>query len=193
MFVPVQFAVTRSARRLRSDISLGRGFTLLELIAVIGLIALLAGLILGGGQHAMASARSARARAELEVLSAALQAYRQEHGDYPRTNDATQLLQALIGKRGPDNEPRASRSLVDVARFDVAAGADPVADQAAMLLDPWGQPYRYAYRSQAPWTNPLCVLWSSGPDRQSAGDLLTGGYADRNAAGNGDNLYAGLP
>ncbi len=64
-----------------------RGFTLLELLVVIALIAILASLLLGGGRYAFESGRLSRTRAELAAWSAALEAYRAGHGDYPRTLD----------------------------------------------------------------------------------------------------------
>ena len=127
------------------------------------------------------------------ALMAALDAYRQIHGDYPRTDDPARLLQALIGKRGPDHQPVNGRALLDGARFRTVGNADPFADETAVLLDPWERAYGYAYKTQLPWTNPACVLWSAGPDGAAATALLTGGFADRNAIGNADNLYADHP
>ena len=168
-------------------------FTLLELLAVIGLIAVLTGLVLGVGRRAADTGKAARARAELAALMAALDACRQAHGDYPRTDDPARLLQALLGKRGPDHQPLNGRVWLEVARFRTAGSVDPFADESVVLLDPWERPYRYAYKSQTPWTNPSCVLWSAGPDGNETVTLLAGGFADRSAAGNADNLYADQP
>jgi general secretion pathway protein G len=183
MFASVPVAPARPAR----------GFTLLELLVVIGLIAVLTGLVFGMGRRVSDTGKAARARAELAALMAALDAYRQIHGDYPRTDEPARLLQALIGKRGPDHQPLVGRALLEVARFRTAANADPFADETAVLLDPWERPYGYAYKSLQPWTNPACVLWSAGPDGAAATTLLTGGFPDRSATGNADNLYADQP
>lgn len=172
-------------------------FTLLELLAVITLLALLAGLVLGVGRRAVETGRTARAKAELAALSAALESYRRTCGDYPQTDEEARLLQSLMGKRGPLGAVIAGRSALETARFVIArpatpdAPADPLADPAAVLLDPWGQPYVYAYKSQTPWTNSGFVLYSIGPDGRDSAALLAGGLIDSTPTENLDNIYAG--
>jgi general secretion pathway protein G len=164
-------------------------FTLLELLAVIALIAILTGIVIGVGQSASGKGKVARARAELAVLGAALESYKAAHGDYPRTSDSAELLQALIGRRGPDQTVLNGRALLEAARFSVSA--DPFVQSTAVLLDPWEQPYRYAYKAMPGWTNPFPVLASAGPDQTGTPALLSGGFPDVAAPGNADNLYAG--
>lgn len=163
-------------------------FTLLELLAVIGIIAVLTGLVIGVGRRAADSGRAARARGELAALGVALAAYHDTHGDYPRTNDPARLLQALIGRRGPDHQPVSGRALLETDRFTTGAGLDPFGDPQAVLVDPWGRPYRYAYKSPAPWSNPTFLLYSAGPDGAAEDELQAGGFPDLNAASNADNL-----
>jgi len=172
---------------------LSAGFTLLELLVVLGVIALLSGIVLGVGRHAAESGKTARARAELAALSAALESYKLAWGDYPRTNLPDRLLQALIGRRGPDDQAANGPCLIEPARFSTAASHDPFSDPAAVLLDPWEQPYRYAFKSPTPWSNPSFVLWSAGPDGKDTTTLLSGGFPDAAAPGNADNLYANQP
>src|SRR5687768_3533093 len=76
-------------------------FTLLELLAVSALIAILSAIILGVGGRASESGKTARVKAELAAIGAALEAYKRAYGDYPRTDDEGQLLRALLGQRGP--------------------------------------------------------------------------------------------
>jgi general secretion pathway protein G len=166
------------------------GFTLLELLVVIGIIAVLTGLVIGVGRAASASGRNARARAELAALSVALDAYKLTYGDYPRTDQTAHLLQSLIGKRGPAYQPVTGRALIESAKFATAGALDPFTTESAELLDPWEHPYRYAYHSQTPWTNPSYVLYSVGPDGSDTATLLTGGFPDTAATGNADNLNA---
>ena len=188
------FPRKRSSRCPRVDQSFpgkrSTGFTLIELLAVISIIALLCGLVIGIGRHAGERGRVARAKTELAVLSVALEEYRRICGDYPQTDDGAQLLQSLLGRRGPRNAEIAVRPLIEVTRFATAEGFDPYANASAVLIDPWSQAYRYAYKTQSPWTNSGYVLYSTGSDRRDAATLLTGGYVDPTPADNADNLYA---
>jgi len=163
---------------------------LLELLVVIGVIAILTGIVIGVGRHASESGRTARARAELAALSTALEAYKLTYGDYPRTDMPARLLQSLIGKRSPTYLPVTGRALIEIARFTTGGALDPFTNEAAELIDPWEHPYRYAYKSQAGWTNPYYVLYSAGPDGLATAALLPGGFPDIAAAGNADNLQA---
>ena len=166
-------------------------FTLLELLTVVAIIAVLAGIVLGVGRHAAETGRIARARAELAALAAALEDYQRGLGDYPQTDDAAQLLQSLIGRRGPRSAVVAARVLIETARFRTANARDPFTDASAVLLDPWDQAYRYIYKVPAAgWANASYVLYSSGPDGRYSAILLPGGFPDVTAAGNADNLYA---
>jgi general secretion pathway protein G len=157
---------------------------------VLGVIAILSGIVIGAGRRASESGSTARARAELAALAAALDAYKLAHGDYPRTDHPAHLLQSLVGKRGPTYLPVSGRALLEIARFKTAGALDPFNNDAAELVDPWGNAYRYAYKSQTPWTNPSYVLFSIGPDGSHTATLLAGGFPDTDAVGNADNLYA---
>jgi general secretion pathway protein G len=170
-----------------------QAFTLLELLAVIGLIAVLSGIVLGAGRRAIETGRSSRAKNELAVLAAALESYRLRCGDYPRTEDTASWLQALIGRRGPLNDEITMPALIELAKFTTAGQRDPFTDASAVLVDPWGVTYRYAYRSRSPWSNPSYVLYSTGPDGHDTGTLLAGGFVDPAAEGNADNICANQP
>lgn len=169
-------------------------FTLLELLAVISLIALLIGIVLGVGRRAGESGRTARAKAELAALSAALESYRLAYGDYPQTADEARLLQSLMGRYGPAGAGITGRRLLELARFTTAGSRDPFADASVVLIDPWAQPYVYAYRTPpSGWTNPGYVLYSVGPDGRDSAALLPGGFVDPAPQANADNLYANQP
>jgi prepilin-type N-terminal cleavage/methylation domain-containing protein len=61
-----------------------RGFSLVELLVVIGILALLAGIIAGVTLKMGAHAEQVRIQADLATLATALNAYKQDFGDYPR-------------------------------------------------------------------------------------------------------------
>lgn len=167
-----------------------RGFTLVELLAVLVIIGLLVGLVLGIGRYAINTGKTSRATAELAVLSAALETYRRQHGDFPRTADGAQLLQSLLGRRDPLNRVINTRALIDLGRFTTVDGRDPIQDPGARLADPWGLPYHYAYRTVAPWANVSYVLQSAGPNGLISSGLRPGGFIDIAHEANADNVLA---
>lgn len=201
----------------------GGGFTLLELLAVIAIIAVLTSVVIGVGRRASESGKIARAKAELAVLSAALESYKRQYGDYPQTGavavnalTATPaaddgpgiLFNALAGKRGP----RAALTAIDGPMFAEFAKLSlqsstslPTPGNTTQLanafLDPWGHRYLYFYKTDATsWTNPSFVLYSAGPDADRAATEAechtppsATGVIDVAAAPNLDNVFANRP
>lgn len=170
-----------------------RAFTLIELLTVVAVLAILAALVIGAGRRATETGRIARTQAALAALGAALEGYKRQYGDYPRTADAAQLLQALVGKVDPqlrDLHPD-GRVQLDVALFTYDPPADPEENANVRLIDPWGQPYHYVYKTNiSPWTNPGYVLCSAGPDGRLDATLLAGGRLNPDAPDNLDNINA---
>ena len=60
------------------------GFTLVELLTVMAIIMILAGLVLGTSGYVQKKGARARAEAEIAALSAALESYKADNGIYPR-------------------------------------------------------------------------------------------------------------
>jgi len=122
-----------------------RGFTLLELLVVIVIIGLLAAYV--GPRYFAQLGKSERgaAKAQIEGLGRALDAYRLDTGHYPSTE---QGLNALVVK--PTDEPK---------------WAGPYL-QKAVPPDPWGTPYVY----RAPGQGGDFDLLSNGKDGQPGGE-----------------------
>jgi hypothetical protein len=139
-----------------------------------------------------------------------LETYKRSYGDYPRilsdslatdTGAGQALYAALNGQRGPQlasaNFTVRQRGLLEKSRFTLAqpAAAD---DAVNALLDPWGNPYRYAYNPGATWKSSSFVLLSAGPDGTATlpipGDGLIGAAYEAVLADgrppNLDNIYA---
>lgn len=64
-------------------------FTLMEMLAVLGIVCLLAMLVLGITGHAQRAAREARAKTDMELIRNALQEYKLQNGQYPASPDWT--------------------------------------------------------------------------------------------------------
>jgi general secretion pathway protein G len=115
----------RSPRRGRRP-----GFTLLELIVVIIVLGLLAGLVAPQIFGRVSEAKTTTARTQLELIGVALDNYRLDNGSYPTTE---QGLQALREK--PTRAPVPLNWRGPYLRKDVPQ-------------DPWDRPYLFAAPGQ---------------------------------------------
>src|SRR3954469_9223997 len=66
------------------------GFTLVEILAVIVIILIIAGWILAAFGPASNKAARARTEAEIKVIEAACEAYKSDYGSYPRFPKGTE-------------------------------------------------------------------------------------------------------
>ena len=80
------------------------GFTLIELILVVGIIIVLAGLVLSTVGYARKKGARARAETEIAALSAACENYKADNGIYPRTS-VTDTFTAITNRTPPDPQP----------------------------------------------------------------------------------------
>lgn len=167
-----------------------RAFTLLELLLVMSILAILASITLVVGRGITERSKVAQAKAEMAVLAAALEQYKQQYGDYPWTPDGVDgglaidggaiLFNALGGNVGPRSNKlgQKGRVFVDFDRFTLASrdeddlpntadASDPTEIKVNWFNDPWGEWYYYRYRrssSDGVWKSRGFLLYSHGPD-----------------------------
>jgi type II secretory pathway pseudopilin PulG len=175
---------------------------MVEILAVIAVIGLLAALILGVSSGVFSSGAKARAQGEISHIAAALEDYRNQFGDYPHLRSGVQgaegdvLFLAVAGYRGPRGDvlPTTARSriFVDFSRLttDIALAATFNTDASAptpnpVLVDPWRRPFYYRYRMtdttpgagfSSSWTNVGFFLASAGPDGRITLPTAAGAY-----------------
>jgi general secretion pathway protein G len=124
---------------------MARGFSLFEMVIVMGII----GLILGGAIYSMGrikdSAAVSTSRQDMTSFSSALEAYKNIGGKYPSTS---QGLEALVKR--PTSSPRPRDWVLFVEEWG--------------LLDPWDTKYKYEYPGSKDPSRPEII--SAGPDKQ---------------------------
>ena len=127
--------------------------TLIELIVVMVVLALLAGLVGPQVFRHLTSGRTATARTQIEMLSAALDHYRMDNFTYPTTE---QGLAALWQAPTTTPVPRAWKG--------------PYLKKA-VPVDPWGTPYIYRFPGRSnPQGAAAFDLLSLGADGREGGE-----------------------
>ena len=129
-----------------------KGFTLLEVLTVISVMVILAGIVLPSLRTARKRAFQAKAQTQIVSLMLALKNYKSDLGDYPAVLNAAHLMLGDASFpptwRGPYMELKLGQ--------DMNAAGD--------ILDAWGSPFHYVKHSSL--TNGRYFdLVSLGPDR----------------------------
>jgi len=124
-----------------------RGFTLLEIIVVVAIIAILASYIAPKVAGRVDDARISKAKSDIRVLESSLELYKLDNFLYPTTE---QGLEALVNK--PAGE--AARNWRDGGYIK------------KLTKDPWGNDYRYVY----PGNNGEFDVFSLGADAAVGGE-----------------------
>ena len=104
-----------------------RGFTLIELMVVIAILGILAGLVLPRFMGRTEEAKKTKARLQIENLESALKLYKLDTGAYPSTD---QGLEALVQKPAAGLVPKNWRE-------------GGYLEKSKVPEDPWGRPYVY--------------------------------------------------
>ncbi len=146
------------------------GFTLTELLVVIGIIVLLLSILVPMTIRAYSAAEATKVRHQIQMIVTALEAYKADFNDYPRPTSTTfngtvanpygaQILcNALIaplpaatdGAEGPGFRLRGTQGKVygpylppDQFKYGQAAGTAALHDGTDVLLDPFNKPILY--------------------------------------------------
>jgi general secretion pathway protein G len=128
-----------------------KGFTLLEILIVITILGILAGVVAVKVMDRPGEARTTRAIMEIETLEKALKLYKMDSGIYPSTD---QGLKALVSKPTVGRVPEKWRD-------------GGYLEKGALPKDPWGREYLY----MSPGVHlPEFDLWSYGADGEEGGE-----------------------
>jgi prepilin-type N-terminal cleavage/methylation domain-containing protein len=100
-----------------------RAFTLIEMLVVMAVIAILAGLILSTNSYAQRKAAISRAEGEIAALSAACENYKADTGVYPTTKETNKLDPRKDGS--PSKYEQASLDLYKLLNSDDDADGVP--------------------------------------------------------------------
>ncbi len=126
------------------------GFTLIELMVVIVILGILAGLIIPRIMGRPDEAKQLKAKMQIEALETALKLYKLDSGAYP---DTEQGLQALIERPETGNVPKKWRE-------------GGYLDKGKLPKDPWGNDFVYL----SPGINGEYDLSSYAADGVQGGD-----------------------
>jgi general secretion pathway protein G len=127
-----------------------RGFTLIELMVVIVILGILAGLIVPRIMGRPEEARQAKARIQIESIETALKLYKLDNGNYPTTE---QGLEALV--EAPE--------VGELAKRWREGG---YLEKGKVPKDPWDNEYVYL----SPGTNGDYDIMSYGADGEPGGE-----------------------
>ncbi len=171
-------------------------FTLIELMAVITIIVILAGLVIGGMGYVTENRAKSQATVQIALLSKALEEYKLDMGTYPPTANsangsgmsAVSLYQALF-KDGYDyTTPATPPATWTKATKIYLADLNPVTSKqgwvttvttvpaSTTVVDPWGKEYSYrtatnsAGAANSNTQNPDFDLWSWGKNGKTNAD-----------------------
>ena len=166
-----------------------RGFTMVELLTVIAIIAILAGLLMPALRKARMKAMEAKAKAMISQLEIALSMYETDFGTYPDYDGGGgayeevqwKILELLTGRNGDNQNWDLLTAHVDNNRWngpylDVKKDDIEWTGSGNYIKDPWGNPYVVivdldgSTTTTYPRHNTLGVdIYSFGPDGMTEG------------------------
>lgn len=122
------------------------GFTLIEIMVVVVILGILAGIVVPRIMDRPDSARVNAAAQDIRAIESALNLYRLDNSTYPSTD---QGLEALVEEPSGQPEPHNWQGYLD-----------------SVPRDPWGNPYQYLY----PGEHAEFDVYSLGADGKPGGE-----------------------
>lgn len=141
----------KTPTRIEQEERRRRGFTLIEIMAVVVIMGMLMATLAVGIAGQLDNAQKKNARAQITRIEQALEFYKLDNRRFPTTD---QGLDALIEKPTAPPVPKDYNPAGYIKRD--------------ALEDPWGQPFEYRVPGE---NNPYTFdIWSLGPDGVEGGD-----------------------
>lgn len=156
-------------------------FTLIEVMVVITIIVILAGLVVGGMEYANQRSASEKAKTQIALLSKGIEEYKLDMGAYPATDNISGSLTTSAGSSTSSIifnalywTPASGNQRIYLPELDPATTKQGwttgTASATTTITDPWGN--QYCYRSSTSATgatnnstiNADFDLWSMGKD-----------------------------
>ena len=141
----------------------GRGFSLVEVMSVIVIIALLSGLATFAVMDRLGEAEESTAAIQLETLESGLKDFRRRMGRFPTEEEGLTVLWSSANLENPDDEEKWSKTL-----------EDPLPN------DPFGE--AWGYRAESEYGLDFDI-WSNGPDREPDPEDDITNWANASGAG----------
>lgn len=148
------------------------GFTIVEILVVLSIIILLAGLLLPALVGAKNSANKAQVRNFIKSLMVSLENYVNETGEMPRADeqltaaDSAEVLYQALTYEGGNFEP---------FPFAESQLKDTDGDGEWEVVDRWGEPLRYFRRFSSEKIKNRPIIISAGPNgtHEDADDITS--------------------
>ena len=152
-------------------------FTLIELMAVIVIIVILAGIVVGSMGYVNDKQARSKAKVQIDLLSKALEDYKMDNGTYPATTNSptpvaanTNLLYKKLYEEGAADPINKKIYLAELDPDNNKQGWILKVSGTPTIIDPWGNHYRYRTAKNSTGAdnlatqNPDFDLWSAGKD-----------------------------
>jgi len=147
------------------------GFTLIELLAVITIIVILAGIVIGGMKFVQDKQARDKAKLQVNLMGKALEEYKLDNGSYPAAATATgekqsNMLYKALYWDGASDATKTKKIYLAELEPGGKQGWTEGTGESATIKDPWSNEYRYRTGTNA--VNPDFDFWSVGKDGKTS-------------------------